>query len=109
MTTLLKRGRRPTAIACADDMIAIGAMAALQEAGLSIPGDVSVTGFDDISLASLRQFDLTTVRQERWEIGRRCLQLVQGRAQDSETRAARCILEPMLVIRGSTGPVPKTS
>jgi DNA-binding LacI/PurR family transcriptional regulator len=85
-------------------MIAIGAMSALQEAGLSVPDEVSVTGFDDIDLASLRQFDLTTIRQERWEIGRRCLQLVHQRAQDHEVRPTRAILEPALVVRGSTGP-----
>ena len=101
---LLRRGQPPTAIACADDMIAIGAMSALQEAGLSVPDEVSVTGFDDIDLASLRQFDLTTIRQERWEIGRRCLQLVHQRAQDHEVRPTRAILEPALVVRGSTGP-----
>ncbi len=101
---LLRRGKPPTAIACADDVIAIGAMSALQEAGLSIPDEVSVTGFDDIALASLRQFDLTTVRQERWEIGRRCLQLVHRRAQDSTVRPSRSILEPRLIVRGSTGP-----
>ncbi|MBU6244301.1 MAG: LacI family transcriptional regulator [Actinomycetales bacterium] len=105
VTRLLRRGKHPTAIACADDVIAIGAMSALQEAGLSIPDEVSVTGFDDIGLASLRQFDLTTVRQERWEIGRRCLQLVHRRAQDDTVRASRSILQPRLVIRGSTAPV----
>jgi len=60
--------------------------------------------FDDIDLASLRQFDLTTIRQDRWEIGRRCLQLVHQRAQDHEVRPTRAILEPALVVRGSTGP-----
>jgi len=105
VTGLLRRGKAPTAIACADDMMAIGAMSALQEAGLAIPGDVSVTGFDDIDLASLRQFDLTTVRQERWEIGRRCLQLVRQRAQDSAIKPTRSILEPGLVVRGSTARV----
>jgi len=104
---LLRRGQQPTAIACADDVIAIGAMSALQEAGLGIPQDVSVTGFDDIALASLRQFDLTTIRQERWELGRICLRLVHRRAQDPSLRASREILPPALIVRGSTGEAPR--
>jgi len=103
---LLRRGKPPTAIACADDMIAIGAMSALQEAGLAVPDEVSVTGFDDIDLASLRQFDLTTIRQERFQIGRQCLQLVHRRAQEQQVRPSRVVLEPSLVVRGSTGPCP---
>jgi DNA-binding LacI/PurR family transcriptional regulator len=102
---LLRRGAPPTAVVCDNDIVAAGAMSALDEAGMSVPGDVSVTGFDDIALARLRQFDLTTVRQDRWAIGRTCFDVVHRRAQDpGRYRPGRVILEPTLKIRGSTGP-----
>jgi DNA-binding LacI/PurR family transcriptional regulator len=107
MRQLLKRGTPPTAVACDNDVVAGGAMSALEEAGLSVPEDVSITGFDDIALARLRQFNLTTIRQDRWAIGRICFDVIHRRAQDPEAhRPGRVILKPTLKIRGSTGPAP---
>jgi DNA-binding LacI/PurR family transcriptional regulator len=108
MRQVLKRGLPPTAVACDNDVVASGAMSALDEAGLSVPDDVSVTGFDDIALARLRQFDLTTIRQDRWAIGRICFDVVHRRAQHPEGNSpGRVILRPTLKVRGSTGPAPK--
>jgi LacI family transcriptional regulator len=68
MRSLLARGRdRPTAVFGANDMLAIGAMQAAREAGLSIPNDVAIVGFDDIATAKL--LGLTTVRQPEFELG----------------------------------------
>jgi len=68
MATLLARGRnRPTAVFGANDMLAIGAMQAARSAGLAIPGDVAIVGFDDIATAKL--LGLTTVRQPEFELG----------------------------------------
>jgi DNA-binding LacI/PurR family transcriptional regulator len=66
---LLDSSQPPTAILAANDLMAIGAMKALQERGLSIPRDISVVGFDDIDMASLCIPALTTVRQPKYEMG----------------------------------------
>lgn len=70
--------RRPTAIAAASDQIAIGVMRAARDLGISVPGDVSVTGFDDIELASLIVPRLTTLRQPVPEIGAAAIELLIG-------------------------------
>ena len=62
---------RPTAVFCGNDVLAIGALRAAKEMGLSVPGDVSITGFDDIELASLAEPALTTVHVPHREMGRR--------------------------------------
>ena len=68
MQTLLTRGRdRPTAVFGANDMLAIGAMQAARSAGLAIPADIAIVGFDDIATAKL--LGLTTVRQPEFELG----------------------------------------
>lgn len=106
MRRILKRASLPTAVAAGNDVIACGAMSAIEEAGLSVPGDISVTGFDDIDLASMRQFNLTTVRQDRLAIGRRCFEVIYQRANNPlDHPAGRQIYSPELVVRSSTGPV----
>lgn len=65
-----------TAVMCANDVLAIGALRAAQEMGLNVPGDVSVTGFDDIELAHMAQPALTTVHVPHREMGRRAARLL---------------------------------
>ena len=68
MSEILARERdRPTAVFCANDMLAIGAMVCARSAGLSVPGDIAITGFDDIPAAKL--LGLTTVRQPEFDLG----------------------------------------
>ncbi|MDE2182943.1 MAG: LacI family DNA-binding transcriptional regulator [Alphaproteobacteria bacterium] len=85
----------------ASDLIAIGAIRALQDQGLHVPADVSVVGFDDIPAASLVNPPLTTVMQDTWQAGevlvRTLSQLVQGEPAESTVLPAR------LVVRGSCG------
>jgi LacI family transcriptional regulator len=64
---LAEGGKRPTAVFAANDVLAIGAMQAVRGAGLSIPGDVAIVGFDDVPAANL--LGLTTVRQPEFELG----------------------------------------
>ncbi len=71
MQALLERTREFTAVFCFNDISAIGAIRALKDAGLSVPGDVSVVGFDDILSAAYATPSLTTVRQPLAEMGRR--------------------------------------
>nr|WP_251048029.1 substrate-binding domain-containing protein [Planococcus sp. ISL-109] len=68
---------QPTAFLCFSDLMAIGVMKAIKEAGLQIPEDISITGFDDLVFSSYTQPALTTIRQDFVEIGRTAAQLLQ--------------------------------
>jgi len=104
---LLKKTRDFTAIFCFNDISAIGAIRALKDAGLSVPGDVSVVGFDDIQSAAFSTPSLTTVRQPLMEMGKRGAQILLERIADREKEfPAEIIVAPELVVRESTGPAP---
>lgn len=108
MRALLRRGSPPTAVVCDNDVMAAGAMSAAEELGLHVPDDISITGFDDIALAGLRQLNLTTVSQDRWSIGQIAFEVLHRRIQDPDSHIPhRVILEPTLHVRGSTGPAPR--
>ncbi|MBV9231526.1 MAG: LacI family DNA-binding transcriptional regulator [Chloroflexi bacterium] len=101
---LLSKRRDFTAIVAGSDMMAIGILRALHECGLSVPGDVSLTGFDDLVLSQYTTPPLTTVRQDREVMGSGAVQrltaLIEGREDVSPL-----IVPTQLVVRESTGPV----
>lgn len=102
---LLALPQRPTALFCADDLIALGAMDAIVDAGLRIPDDISVVGVDDVPAASLRQVALTTVRQPAAEMGRRAVQLLLERIQGApDAEPIDIVLRPRLIVRRTSGP-----
>jgi DNA-binding LacI/PurR family transcriptional regulator len=106
MRALLDKTRDFTAIFCFNDIAAIGAIRALKEAGLSVPDDVSVVGFDDILSAAYCTPSLTTVRQPLTEMGGRGAKILLERIADREgAYAAEIVMTPELVVRESTGPV----
>jgi DNA-binding LacI/PurR family transcriptional regulator len=100
---LLTQSPRPTAVICQSDQLAIGALAGAAEVGLSVPDDVSVTGFDDIDTASETAPPLTTVRQPLRERGRLAGELMLELLGGGKPRNVR--LATALVVRGSTGRV----
>ncbi|HEV2215724.1 MAG TPA: LacI family DNA-binding transcriptional regulator [Terracidiphilus sp.] len=105
MKTLLEKSRDFTAVFCFNDIAAIGAIRALKEAGLSVPSNVSVVGFDDILFAAYGSPSLTTVRQPLMEMGQRGAQILLERIADHEKQfPAEIVMEPELVVRESTGP-----
>jgi len=91
-----------TALFAYNDISAIGAVRAFQEAGLRIPQDISVVGFDDIALASFCLPPLTTVRQPLLKMGRIAAQTVLDRIEDRAPFVPEIAIEPELVVRGST-------
>ncbi len=105
---LLGHSLRPTAIFCANDEMAIGALRELRTAGLAVPGDMSIVGFDDIRYAAVSEPPLTTIRQPAEEIGERamnrlCRRIEQGNRGIGETE----IVPHELVVRASTAPPPR--
>ncbi len=103
----LPAGERPTALFGANDMIALGAMQAAGEAGLRIPDDLSVVGFDDIETAQTADPPLTTVRQPFYEMGLRAARLLESLMADPATTERQILVEPSLRIRESTAPPPQ--
>ncbi|HTF66752.1 MAG TPA: LacI family DNA-binding transcriptional regulator [Edaphobacter sp.] len=100
---LLQAGGRFTALFCFNDISAIGAMAALEERGLEVPGDVSVVGFDDILNASFHRPKLTTVRQPMRRMGYVGAGLLLKRIADPQGKLpGRIVMQPELVVRDST-------
>lgn len=95
----------PTALVVANDIAAIGAIAAVENAGRRVPEDVSVIGYDGISLGGLRRVNLTTIAQPLGELGRRAAERILGRIADPSGPAHRDLLASELVVRGTTGPV----
>lgn len=104
MCKLIQRppSERPTAIFAANDLMAIGAMRAIREAGLRVPDDLSVIGFDDIPAASLVTPALTTIRQFQHEMGARAAQLVIERLRGHAPAGGRVVEMPYeLIVRES--------
>jgi len=94
-----------TAVFCANDHMALGLLRALNESGRSIPGDISVIGFDDIPEASYFTPPLTTVRQDFGELGRRGLELLVAQVEDGHRTSGRLLVATELVVRSSTAAV----
>ncbi len=99
---LLQTGYPFTALFCGSDLMALGAMRALQEAGLSVPQDVSVIGFDDITEAAYFSPPLTTVRQDFDALGRQSVQFLISLIEEPEAPVQQRFLIPQLVVRSST-------
>jgi LacI family transcriptional regulator len=102
---LLAEPEPPTAVFAASDLMAFGALAAAAEAGVDVPGELSIVGFDDIQLAPHVRPALTTVRQDTAALGEAAGGLLLEELEESpDARAATRVLPVKLVRRGSTGP-----
>ena len=93
-----------TAIFCFSDEMAMGALSAIGDAGLSCPNDVSVVGFDDLPLARYFQPPLTTIVQPKGMIGRRTVELLVGILRGVDTPSRQVTLRHELIVRSSTAP-----
>ena len=103
---LLAAGRVPRALVCANDQTAIGVMAALQQAGLSVPGDVAVTGFDGIRLGRHLRPSLTTVVQPMAALGDTAVAMLSDRIGGAELPRRTVELPVRLELGGSCGCAP---
>jgi len=93
-----------TAVICASDVLALGAIRAVRRAGLSVPGDVSVVGYDDSAFMNCTDPPLTTVRQPIESMGKAAVALLVNQVENVAVYPEELLFEPELVVRGSTGP-----
>jgi DNA-binding LacI/PurR family transcriptional regulator len=93
--------RAASAMFIANDQMALGFLRAVQESGLTVPGDVSIIGYDDQPEAAYFFPALTTVRQDFEELGRRCVELLV-RQVDPDSEVVQIVVDPQLVVRSST-------
>jgi len=104
--SLLEESNRPTAIMTVNDLTAFGSLRALHKAGISVPSQMSVVGFDGILLSDAVQPSLTTVAIPLKEMARRCLEALGKMKKDISKRGPLLSVSGKLVIRESTGPAP---
>jgi DNA-binding LacI/PurR family transcriptional regulator len=98
-----RRSARMTAVFVANDQMALGVMRAFREAGLSMPGQVAIAGFDDIPEAEFFTPPLTTIRQDFAAVGRSSIGLLVSRLDSgTELPDERVVIEPLLIVRGSS-------
>ncbi len=109
MSTLLTHpaAQRPTAVVCFNDGIAVGAQHAVHAAGLRIPEDISVVGFDDLAVAVHACPPLTTISQPKYRIGMMAVQMLRRMLQNPSVPGDCVQTECPLVVRESTGPCPE--
>ena len=100
-TRLLRHG--VTGIVCGSDVLALGAIRAIRRAGLSVPGDVSVVGYDDSAFMNCTDPPLTTVRQPIESMGKAAVALLVNQIENMAVYPEELLFEPELVVRGSTG------
>jgi LacI family transcriptional regulator, repressor for deo operon, udp, cdd, tsx, nupC, and nupG len=101
---LIERG--VTGIMCASDPLALGAIRAARRAGLTVPADVSIVGYDDSAFMSCTDPPLTTVRQPIEAIGRAAVGILVGQIEGGPANADELFFEPEIVARGSTANAP---
>jgi len=102
---LLHRQAPPTAIFCANDVMAFGALDAVSDLGLRVPQDVSVAGFDDVRTASYRSIALTTVRQPIAQMAEEAMRILTSRIKNGDTgKRIHRVLPAELAIRKTVGP-----
>ncbi|WP_369813647.1 substrate-binding domain-containing protein [Frigoribacterium sp. RIT-PI-h] len=103
MRAAIDRGDRPDAIFCFTDSLAIGAVSALSSAGLHVPDDVAVAGFDDIVDGRFSVPPLTTVTFDKRQFVDRTLELLAARIADRQGAAELVLIPHEIVVRASSG------
>lgn len=106
MLSFLGLTERPTAIIAVNDLLAMGAIRAVNDAGLQIPEDISLIGYDDIAMAKYMVPRLTTVSKDVQTLGRNAVQLLISRLQNPDQSYQTTESAPQFIIRESTGPAP---
>lgn len=101
---VLERPKRPTAIFAANDLVAVGALGELESAGVCVPQDLSIVGYDDTSIARLGRVALTSVAHPLVEMSRLAVEALAERISDPNGKRRTTLVAPRLVIRRSSAP-----
>lgn len=100
---LLSSRIKPTAVFCANDLLALGLMRALIKRGLAIPRDMAMVGYDDVEFAGVLSTPLTSIRQPKYELGRAAAELLLDEANNPDSHEHKHIIyQPELVVRESS-------
>lgn len=103
VSALLACDPRPTAVMCANDLLALGVLRGLTAAGVKVPGQMALVGYDDVTFASMLSPSLTSVRQPKYELGASAAQLLLEETSELSTHQHRSVrFEPELVVRASS-------
>lgn len=105
-TKILARTERPTAIFASNDLSAVGAIDAAEQAGLVVPDDISIAGYDNTALAAMNHMSLTTVNQPTEDLGHVAVELLLQRLDGDRTGGLHHVVAPTMVARSSTGRPP---
>jgi LacI family transcriptional regulator len=100
---------QPTAVVCYSDTIALTVSRALLTAGFTLPGDISVTGYNDLPLVDNIYPPLTTVRSDFYQLGKMAGEMLMELLQSPKTELNSRFICPQLIVRNTTGPVPRSS
>ncbi len=103
MMDILRLEDRPTAVISANNLMTLGALQAIYEYKLRIPGDIAIVGFDDMAWASSLNPPLTTIAQPTHELGSVAAQLLLDRINDPQRPFRHVILDTQLIVRKSSG------
>jgi len=103
MERLLAAKKMPTAVMCSNDMTAIGVLHKLYRAGLRVPDDLSVIGFDDIHITEVTIPPLTTVQMSRFELARAAVTALRAHVEQPENSKREYNIQTKLIVRESTG------
>ena len=106
MQKLMSLSPRPSAVITSNDLMAVGALQAALHAGLSVPADVSIVGFDDVPIASMVVPQLTSIQLPRREIAARAFSSLLQPTRDGVVAQSE-VVHPKLIVRNSTGPAPR--
>lgn len=104
--TVLGQQDVPTAVFAANDLMAAGAVDTFEQAGLRVPDDISIVGYDNTALAAMPHMSLSTIHQPREEMGKLAVEALLERIDGSRTSCRREVLAPRLVARSTSGPAP---
>jgi LacI family transcriptional regulator len=104
MLELLGLSKPPTAVFCANDVLALGALNAAAARSVAVPADLTIVGFDDIAMAAWDVFGLTTVRHDFEQMVRTTVDALLGRIVDPDRAVNRVLIRPELVLRRTHGP-----
>jgi len=100
---LLLTSMKPTAVFCANDLLALGVMRGLTKQGISVPGDIALVGYDDVEFASMLSIPLTSIRQPKYELGHAAAELLLDETSNPTSHEHKHIVyQPELIVRESS-------